>query len=250
MSPTVFEALSDEETIAAFREKGYAAALDRFSYRDIWARMHARRFTVAKALSDDVLGAIRKAVDEAIAEGVTYETFLKKLEPVLKDLGWWGRDTMIDPRTGLTEEVQLGSARRLRIIYDTNLRSARAAGRWERAQRNKALMPYFQYIQVDRPSKRDAHKPFDGIVLPVDHPLWKTHWPPNGWQCGCYARQVSKARMRRETLEVTPEDRVDEISETRAVHDKRNGVTRQVPKGIDPSFEHNAGLSRYDPDAA
>lgn len=249
MSEALFQALPDEETIAAFREKGYAPALSRFSWRDVWAGEHARMFTVAKATSDDVLTTIREAVDDAIANGTTYEDFRKVLEPKLQELGWWGKGTMVDPGTARSETVQLGSARRLRIIYDTNLRSARAAGRWERAQRNKALMPYFQYIQIDRPSKRADHEPFDGVVLPVDHPFWTTHWPPNGWQCGCTVRQLSKARFRREGLALTDEAAVERVSKTRPVRDERNGVTRQVPEGIDPSFEHNAGIARFEPGA-
>ena len=70
---------------------------------------------------------------------------------------------------------------RLRIIFDTNLRTANAAGRWSRVQRNKRLMPFLTYIQIDRPTRRDAHRPFHGVTLPVDHPFWKTHYPPNGW---------------------------------------------------------------------
>lgn len=147
MSETLFQALPDEETIGAFREKGYAPALSRFSYRDVWAGEHARMFTVAKALSDDVLQTLRAGVDDAIANGTTFEDFKKVIEPKLRDLGWWGRGTMVDPKTARSETVQLGSALRLRIIYDTNLRSARAAGRWERAQRNKGLMPFFQYFR-------------------------------------------------------------------------------------------------------
>ena len=52
---------------------------------------------------------------------------------------------MIDPETGETREVELGSPRRLKTIYSTNMRTARAAGQWERIQRTKATHPYLLY---------------------------------------------------------------------------------------------------------
>jgi len=244
-----FRALPPTEAIEYFRAKGWAPQSDRFSWRDIWGNEHDRMFTVAKAMRDDVLKELQEALEEVIVEGGSVEDFQRRAQPKLESFGWWGKGEMIDPKTGLPELVQLGSARRLEIIYDTNLRTAYSAGRWERAQRNAKLMPYFTYIQVDRPSAREAHKPFDGVTLPVDHVFWRTHWPPNGWKCGCIVRQISRRALERESLSVTEDDKVGEISRTREVHDKRNGITRQVPEGIDPSFERNAGLARFDPAA-
>jgi len=244
-----FRALPPTEAIEYFKAKGWAPQSQRFSWRDIWADEHDRMFTVAKAMRDDVLKAIRKEVEAALVEGITLEEFRRRLQPILESFGWWGKGEMIDPKTGLPELVQLGSPRRLEIIYDTNLRTAYSAGRWERAQRNARLLPYFTYIQIDRPSKREAHEPFSGVTLPVDHEFWRTHWPPNGWKCGCIVRQISKRAFEREKLSITSEDKVTEISRTRAYRDKRNGITRQVPVGIDPSFERNAGLARFDPEA-
>ncbi len=242
-----FRALPPTEAIEYFRAKGWAPKSDRFSWRDIWGNQHDSVFTVAKVMRDDVLKEIRGSLDEALVEGVTRDEFIKRIQPKLEAFGWWGTGEEVDPKTGRKELVQLGSPRRLEIIYDTNLRAAYSAGRWERAQRNARLMPYFTYVQIDRPSKREAHKPFDGVTLPVGHEFWRTHWPPNGWKCGCIVRQISKRALEKENLSVTDEERVGEIGRTRDVVDKRNGVTRQVPIGIDPSFERNAGLSRFDP---
>ncbi|MEM7507637.1 MAG: phage minor head protein [Pseudomonadota bacterium] len=247
MTRVDFEALPNEEAIAFFRQKGFAPALSRFSWRDVWADEHTRMFTVAKAMRDDVLSEIREALDTAIAEGVPFEQFKQELEPKLRAFGWWGRGIVEDPLTGQRVEAQLGSARRLRIIYDTNLRSANAAGRWSRVQRNKRLMPFLTYVQIDRPSKRAAHEPFDGVTLPVDHPFWLTHYPPNGWRCGCLVRQVSARTMRREGLIVTDDERLQLLLQTREVVNERRGETVQVPFGIDPGFEHNPGVRRHEP---
>ena len=52
---------------------------------------------------------------------------------------------MPNPKTGEIKPVQLGSPRRLEIIYDTNLRTAHAAGAWEGIQDTKAFFPYLRY---------------------------------------------------------------------------------------------------------
>jgi len=242
-----FKALPDLEALAYFKSKGFSAALDRFSWKDVWGIEHDNAFTVAKAMRDDILADIREAMTKALEEGATFEEFRKELAPLLEKKGWWGKGTMVDPKTGLLEDVQLGSTRRLEIIYDTNLRTAHSAGRWARAQRNKALMPFFTYIQIDRESKREAHEPFHGVTLPVDHVFWTTHWAPNGWKCGCLVRQISRRVMERDGLALTDESAVEEISKTEPYTNNRTGETVQVPVGIDPGFERNPGIARYNP---
>ena len=53
---------------------------------------------------------------------------MRQLEPQLRALGWWGRQVVPAP-DGAEDEVQLGSPRRLKTIYDTNMRVAYNAGR-------------------------------------------------------------------------------------------------------------------------
>ncbi|RIK92480.1 MAG: hypothetical protein DCC73_11900 [Proteobacteria bacterium] len=172
--------LPPEEAVKFFRDKGYAFS---FNWKDMWQEEHGRAFTVAKAMRLDILQDIRQSVDKALADGITFEQFRKELTPILQKKNWWGRQTMTDPKTGETIMAQLGSPRRLRIIYDTNLRMARAAGRWEAAQRLKKRRPFLRYTAVLDSRTRPEHRAWHNTVLPVDHPFWQTHYPPNGWNC-------------------------------------------------------------------
>ena len=117
------------EAVAAFRAKGRRVGFD---CRDTDAAQHARSFTVAKAMRMDILEDVRAAVDEAIAEGLAFEAFQERLEPTLRRKGRWGRRAMTDPRTGETRLVRPGSPRRLRIVFDTDRRTAcaRRSGQW------------------------------------------------------------------------------------------------------------------------
>lgn len=152
-----------------------------FDHRDVSGAEHAAAFTVAKAVQLDILEDIRSALRDHLATGQTFASFKRELEPVLRAKGWWGRKAAIDPRTGKRVEAQLGSPARLRTIYRANMRSARAAGQWERVQRTKRLMPYLLYRPSASREPREEHVPWYGTLLPADDPWWHDHFPPNGW---------------------------------------------------------------------
>jgi len=108
-------------------------------------------------------------------------------------------------------------------------------------------MPYLTYVQVDRPTKRDSHKPFHGATLPVDHPFWNTHWPQNDWFCSCLVKQISKRVLERDGLSITGEDEVGPMMATTPKTNPRTGEIIHVPDGIGPGFERNPGQARFNP---
>jgi SPP1 gp7 family putative phage head morphogenesis protein len=232
-----FTPLPPLEAIAYFTSKGYAPPRQRFSWYDVWRDEHARMFTVAKAMQDDILALFRDELTAALQEGRTMDEFIERLTPALQQAGWWGRQAEVDPLTGTLQDVQLGNRRRLRVIFDTNMRTSYAAGRWARIQRTKAAFPFLQYRQVDRPTKREEHARYHGIILPVDHPAWEKIFPPNGWFCGCSVRQLTRSQMAREGLSVTEDFELE--SET--FMNPRSGETSDLPLGVHPGFDTNPG---------
>ncbi|MCW5828111.1 MAG: head morphogenesis protein [Deltaproteobacteria bacterium] len=260
-----FPGTPPKEALDYFRHKGLKPGFD---YRDVWREEHAYAFTVAKAMQIDVLTGIRAAVDKALAEGQTLSQFRKDLEPLLVRQGWWGRQTMTDPKTGMEKAVQLGTPRRLETIYRTNLRTARAAGQWQRMERTKSARLYLLYLLGPSKEHREEHVTWHGTLLPADDPWWETHMPPNGWGCKCHVRQVSK----READELEREGVADPTAppvrdsagrltghrSTRSVpvktsappvqlaewRNKRTGDVELLPKGITPGFDTNPGKLR------
>ena len=98
-------------------------------WTDLWHGEHARFFTVARSTYADIINDVYDEVVKAIADGSTLKTFQDRLTPVLQEKGWWGK---------AEDGVQLGSPRRLRTIYDTNLLMPPAAGNGSSAARNPA----------------------------------------------------------------------------------------------------------------
>lgn len=229
--------LPPAEAIAFFRQKGFRIGFD---YRDVWQQEQQAMSTVAKAMQIDVLQDIRAAVDQAIAEGVTFETFQRQLKPRLMDKGWWGRKEMTDPDTGEIKTVQLGSPRRLRRIFDTNLATAYSEGQWERIQKNKGLFGFLEYVRTSSSNPDKAHLAYAGVVLPVDHPFWQAHMPVRRWGCKCTVIQHTTRTLEREGLKVG--EAPPEV--LRPYTNPRTGEISQVPAGVDPAFNYPPGGRR------
>ena len=238
MAEPKLEALPFNDAIKAFRAKGYR---ETFDYQEMMGEEHAFSFTVAKAMQRDVLQDIRAAVDDAIANGQSLDTFRKSLRPTLQEKGWWGVKTMVDPDTGEERDVRLGSSRRLKTIYETNMRTSYASGHWEQVQRTKDVFPYLRDVSVMDGRERPEHRALHNTVKPVDDAFWDDHYPPNGWGCRCSVQQLMESDVKRLGLKVTT---TDPRLPNRAVRNTRTGEVGLVPRGIDPGFNYNVGKAR------
>lgn len=99
-----------------------------FHWTEVWQDTHAEAFTVSKAQEMDILNLFQESLTDAEKNGQTLAQWAKEITPQLKKRNWWGRQSRTDPKTGKQVEVQLGSQRRLKTIYNTNMRTSRAVG--------------------------------------------------------------------------------------------------------------------------
>ena len=113
-----------DEAITFFRRK---VKLPSRAWTDLKEGAHARAFAVAGATSAALLEDFRKAVDRAIADGTTLTDFRKDFDRIVATHGWSYNGTR---------------GWRSAVIYNTNLRTARAAGKWAQIDRVKADRPY------------------------------------------------------------------------------------------------------------
>lgn len=192
--------LPPKDAVAYFESKGYKITWD---WKELDQRAHAQAFTVAKAAQLDVLRDIREAVQTALKEGKTEAWFQKHLAPKLKEKGWWGKQPMVDPRTGEERRVQLGSPARLKLIYRQNMQTAFMAGRYKQMLENADARPFWQYVAILDGKTRPSHKILNGRTFRYDDPFWGSHYPPNGFNCRCRVRALSDTRL--EAEDVTPE---------------------------------------------
>lgn len=210
-----------------------------FDYRD----EHAHMFIMVKAMHLDVLMDIRESLVDTLADSITFREFSKRLILILIEKGWWGEQEATDPVTGKTDTVTLDTPRRLRTIYNANLRIARAAGQWERIEHRKRTHPYLVYELGPSKEHRLQHTKWAGITLPTDDPWWQTHFPPNGWGCKCRVRAVSKREYERLVATGNYSTQAPKVDMKEWVN-KRTGGVEKVPVGIDPGWDTNLGRAR------
>ena len=201
--------------VAAFRLR-LAELRDTATWKDVWQSAHDRAFMVAGATGADLLGDLAAAVDKAVSQGTTLEEFRRDFRRIVAERGWHGW-------TG--EGSAKGEAWRTRVIYNTNLSVSYHAGR--HAQLVEAGYPLWVYFHGNAREPRLQHLGWDGLILPVDHPFWATHYPPNGWGCTCY---VSGARTMAGAIRLGGKPGVT-LPDDWATLDPRTGAPKGVGKG-------------------
>ncbi|MGP1580348.1 MAG: phage minor head protein [Wolinella sp.] len=112
--------------------------------------------------------------------------------PELKKGGWFGEVRAVDTRSGEIKDIYVGS-RRLKNIYETNMRTTYARARYERQM--ESSLEYFRYVSVLDSATRPKHRQWHGLILPKDDPFWDKNYPPNDWGCRCSVNAYSKEQI-------------------------------------------------------
>lgn len=178
------------EQLAFFRQK---LNLPTEHWDDIMRAAHDRAFVVAGAMKADLLADLHAGVGKVIADGKSIGWFRKEFAAIVGKHGWQGWTGEGSPE---------GFAWRTRVIYQTNLATSYAAGRYAQLTDPEllTLRPYWRYRHADGVANpRLQHVAWNGLTLPHDHPFWQTHFPPNGWGCHCRvvavnAREYAKSQ--------------------------------------------------------
>ncbi|MGA5655254.1 phage minor head protein [Rahnella contaminans] len=252
----VAASLPPKEAISYFESKGYKIG---WNWYETLEAAHARAFTVAKCANLDVLNTLRESVDKALKSGMTEDQFVKELTPTLQKMGWWGKQTIVDS-TGTAQTVQLGSPRRLATIYQTNTRTAYAAGRYAQQMNQAETFPYWQYVAVIDTRTRASHAELNLMTFRYDDPFWQTHYPPNDWECRCRVRVLSAARFQAsgiplsdssgmlstQTVDAGVDPFTGEVYQT-TVTTFNNGKVKMTPGA---GWSYNVGAAAFGTDAA
>lgn len=173
------------EQIAFWRGKlGNLVPTDRWD--DLVGAAHDRAFMVAGAQNAELLADLAAAVDRAIAEGTSLETFRRDFRSIVERNGWHGW-------TG--EGSRGGEAWRTRVIYRTNARTSYAAGRF--AQLTAGNYSLWVYHHGNSKEPRLNHLSWDGMAIAPEHRFWTIYYPPSGWGCSCYVTGARSERAAR-----------------------------------------------------
>ena len=167
------------EQIEFFRRK-FSTKTD--AWTDVYGSAHDNEFMVAGANRDALLADLRTAVEKSL-DGGTLETFRKDFAAIIARYGW---------------SYNGGFEWRSRTIYETNLRSAYMAGRYQQLMDMRDTHPYWEYVHSDAVEHpRQEHLGWNGMVLRADDPWWIYHFPINAWGCQCSVIARTEDDLRR-----------------------------------------------------
>jgi SPP1 gp7 family putative phage head morphogenesis protein len=175
--------LEPKEAVNYLASKGLQLS---FNYEEMMHEMHHKAFTVAKITRLDLLQDIHTSLIDAQKNGTTFEQWKKQLKPTLQKKGWWGKTEVINRTTGEVKNIYVGS-RRLRTIFDTNMRVSYSVGRHQQLMGLPDSV-YWRYVSILDSVTRPSHAGKNGIIKHRDDPWWKTNYPPNAWNCRCKVR--------------------------------------------------------------
>jgi uncharacterized protein with gpF-like domain len=179
---------------------------------------HAHAFAITGAVKLEFLHDINKSIKEAANNGTGFGQWRKQFRNAVKA---HGGDTNINLKpSGETTKTESGNLHipllskwRQRVIYETNMKTAYATGRYAKLtdEDNLINFPYWQYVHgyYGKPNEpRDEHVAWDGIILPANDPWFDTHYPPNGWGCNCGIKPLTKREAERtgRILKEVPEE--------------------------------------------
>ncbi len=222
-----------DEAIDYFRQK---VKLPTKNWEAIWQGMHTRAFVVAGAMKTQLVSDLYEAVEKGIADGTTIAQFRKDFDDIIARSGW---------------KYKGGKGWRTGVIFNTNIKTAYAAGHYEQMFDPDVLKarPFLRYVASNARTPRIEHTKWYNLILPADDPFWQTHYPPNGWGCKCgvvnhSAREVERIK-KEEAAGPHPVKTKAPKPEHYKWQSKETGKIHKISKGIDPGWDYNVGEAAW-----
>jgi hypothetical protein len=161
---------------------------------------HAHAFTVAHSVEADVVDKIHGLLNKALADGEAFGTFKKNMIDMMKAEGWYGG-------AGHTADEKQYINWRIRVIYDTNMKTAYAAEHYRKQLEIADMRPVWVYqSKLVGDNRRQDHVALHDKAFRSDDPFWDTYYPPNGWGCDCTVITKSVSGAERDGVEVLHSD--------------------------------------------
>lgn len=202
-------------------------------WQDIPPQAHSRAFMVTGGMKEAMLKDFQGSIIKAIESGTGLKEFRKDFDKIVARHGW---------------DYKGGRNWRSKVIFETNIGQAQAAGSWKQIQAGKKFRPYVRYVAVMDSRTRPRHQELHGVVRHVDDPFWDIYAPKNGWRCRCDLVSLSQVEMDMEGYKAEPmatEEDMERLKEKRIVKTVEGYKEAHGYKGISQGFEYNPGRAGF-----
>lgn len=153
-------------------------------------QLKRQTFTIAGQEDERIQGYVRQEIAAALTDGVLENRELA----VIADKAF--------RKYGVTEQTPYHAA----TVFRTNIQSAINDAQWQMMHDPEILaeVAYLEYVTMEDTRVRPNHRKMHGVIRPVDDPVWKKWYPPNGYNCRCKLRVITRAEAQRRNLKPTP----------------------------------------------
>lgn len=128
--------------------------------------------------------------DIALFSAFKETSFRKQLESLMTENGEvvpWNKY-----RKKALEVSEQYNVRYLKTEYHHTVATANNIEKWKGFEADSDLYPNLKYVAIHDSRTREKHRALDGIILPINHPFWKTHMTPIDWGCRCDVEQTDE----------------------------------------------------------
>lgn len=177
-----------DEAVQALRDK---VPVTRAVWDDLTESEREFAFTLANVAQADLITDALEYMETAVRDGSTFEEFQGS-----------------DVADRLTEAWGGEAPYRLESLFRTTTMTAYNEGRF-RQQTTPAAMrarPYLRYDAIEDSTLAECPicSKCSGVILPADHPWWRTHYPILHPRCRCIATSLSEEDARDEGITGSP----------------------------------------------
>lgn len=118
----------------------------------------------------------------------------------------------------------------LKANFNTAVSSAYHGSLWQKTQ-DAGIYSALQYKTRKDSKVREAHRSLDDRIFYIDDPIWKTIYPPNGWNCRCYTTPLTVTEIVGKQVE---DSQRDPEAEKKIIKDAN----------VSKEFARNSGMSQ------
>lgn len=151
-------------------------------------------FTIARLISEDAIDAARKSLADLLT-----------VEPGREIVSV--RDWRTQVWDGLAEKFGKAGASApayIDLVFRQTTQTSNAAGKYARIFQPERvrLKPYVKYLAVGDHRTRPAHRALHGKIFLKMDPAARRYYPPNGFNCRCTLRELTRQEVEAKGLAV------------------------------------------------
>ena len=183
-NPTfLFGPVPHQEAVDFIKDK---PVVTRDVFNGLLPELKAKAFVITGVEGANVLQAVRDRIADLPA-GANWDDVKKD---IVDDISPFLVDPNAEPEH---RDGQIMAAnRRAELLLRTHGFQAYQAASYQVMDRQRDVLPFWQYLTMEDERVRPEHAALDQIVLPQDHPFWQTHFPPWDFGCRCQVVPISQ----------------------------------------------------------